>query len=167
MTTPRRNLAVLGALALVVVAGCVSSMSQSGSSGGPSAPVPSLSFTEPSESAEPSQPNPPSTSDLTGTWEGTWAIDPPYETVVGTMAMDFIQSGSSISGPITFTGTDCEDGTVEGSVNGSSITFGVVASSQTIQYTGTVTGATMSGTWSAVSCSGNVPITGTWEATKR
>jgi hypothetical protein len=83
------------------------------------------------------------------------------------MAMDFIQSGSSISGPITFTGTDCEDGTVEGSVNGSSITFGVVASSQTIQYTGTVTGATMSGTWSAVSCTGNVPITGTWEATKR
>jgi hypothetical protein len=167
MKTTRRRLTLLAGLSLVLVAGC--SMTESGSSGGPSVPVPSMSFVESSESQQPSEAPPPgNASDTTGTWDGTWDIDPPYETVTGTFTLDLTQSGSTISGPIAMTGTDCEDGNVQGTVNGSSISFGWLASSQTIQFDGTVEGTSMSGTWSSVACSDGVtPLTGTWEAKKR
>jgi hypothetical protein len=166
MTTTRRRPTLLGGLALLLVAGC--SMTNSGSSGGPSIPEPSMSFVESSESQQPSQAPPPgNASDLTGTWDGTWDIDPPYETVTGGFTLELTQSGNTISGPIEMTGTDCDNGTVGGTVEGSTITFGWVSSSQTVDFTGTVDGSSMSGTWSSISCSGDVPITGTWEATKR
>jgi hypothetical protein len=165
---PRRRALLASGLALALVAGCVSSVSQSDSSGGPSLAAPSVSFAEPSESAQPSEAPPPGEAGLTGTWDGSWDIDPPYSQVVGDFTLELVQSGSSFSGPITLTGTDCEDGTVEGTVNGTSISFGWVASSQTIQFDGTLAGTSMSGTWSANACSdGTTPLTGTWEATKR
>ena len=105
-------------------------------------------------------------SGLSGTWDGTWAIDG-YDTVGG-FTMELVQSGDSFSGPVDITNTDCSNGTVEGIIDGPSISFGWVLTPQPVQFTGTLSGASMSGTWSAIACSDStISLTGTWEATKR
>ncbi len=82
--------------------------------------------------------------------------------------MDLVQSGSSFSGPLEVTNTDCTDGTVQGEVDGPSVSFGWFFSQQPVQFEGTITGSSMSGTWSAYACSDStIFLTGTWEATKR
>ena len=120
-----------------------------------------------SESEAPS----PSTTEggtLTGTWDGTWAIDPPYETSVGDFTMDLVQTGGSFSGTVEITNTDCTNGSVNGSVDGSTITFGWLLTPQPVQFTGTLNGTSMSGTWAANACSdSSISLTGTWEATKQ
>jgi hypothetical protein len=166
MRAPQR-LFLPGALVVLILAGCGSSMSQSDGSGAPLASS-SQAYAEPSESEEPSVPaQPPGQADVTGTWDGTWLIDPPYETVAGGFTMELTQSGSSFSGPLEVTNTDCMYRTVQGTLDGSSITFGWVGEDQPVQFTGTITGFTMSGTWSSQACSDpNISLTGTWEATK-
>jgi hypothetical protein len=165
MTTARRPLLFVGSLALLLVAACVSTVSQTGSDAQPS-------FTGGLRTFEQSDPEsiplpPPATGDVTGTWDGSWQIDPPYETVTGGFVLEIVQSGDSFTGPIELTNTDCPNGTVTGTVQGSNISFGWLESSEGIEFVGTTDGRTMSGTWSSMSCSGNVAITGTWEATKR
>lgn len=162
---PRRAIVLLAGLALAVLAGC--GMSNTTSSD-PPFPSSSLSFADPSESEEPSAPQPPASADVTGIWEGTWQIDPPYETVVGGFTMEIVQSGNSFNGTVTMTNTDCSDASVQGTINGSSLDFGWITSTQPIQFIGTLNGNSMSGTWSSIACSdGTTPITGTWEGTKR
>jgi hypothetical protein len=165
MKTSRGRTALLGGLALVLVAGC--SLTESGSSGDPSFPVPSVSFVEPSESAQPSvPPQPPADAEIGGTWDGTWVIDGYGNT--GDFTMELVQSGSAFSGQIESTNTDCPTGTVDGTVEGSDVTFGWVLSGVTVSFTGTREGDSMSGTWSSIACSdANISLTGTWEATKR
>jgi hypothetical protein len=125
-----------------------------------------LSFVEPSESEEPSAPaQPGADASVTGTWNGTWAIDGYGNT--GDFTMELVQSGDDFSGTVESTNTDCPTGTVEGTLDGSSVTFGWVLSGVPVSFTGTKDGASMSGTWSAVSCSNAISITGIWEATKR
>ena len=105
-------------------------------------------------------------SGVTGTWDGTWTIDG-YENVGG-FTMDLVQSGDSFSGPVEITNTDCSNGTVQGTLDGSTVTFGWVTTTQPVQFTGTLSGSSMSGTWAALACSdSSIPLTGTWEATKR
>jgi hypothetical protein len=140
-------------------------MSQSDGSGAPLASS-SLSFAEPSESEEPSAP-PQAGADgtLAGTWDGTWAIDGYGNT--GDFTMELAPSGDGYSGPIESTNTDCPTGTVDLTLDGSSVTMGWVLSGVPVSFIGTKNGDSMSGTWSAVSCSQNIPLTGIWEATKR
>lgn len=163
---PRRSVALIGGLALALLVGCVSTIEQSGSSGGP---VPSYSAPgfEPSESEEASVPAPPPASgDVTGTWNGTWVIDGYGNT--GDFTMDLVQSGDDFAGPIESTNTDCPNGTVDGTLDGSNVTMGWVLSGVPVSFTGTRDGTSMSGTWSSVACSDpNVSLTGTWEATKQ
>lgn len=104
-------------------------------------------------------------SGVTGTWDGTWAIDGYGNT--GDFTMELVQSGHDFSGTVESTNTDCPTGTVEGTLDGSSVTLGWVLSGVPVSFTGTKDGASMSGTWSAVSCSNAISITGIWEATKR
>lgn len=105
---------------------------------------------------------------LTGTWVGTWAIDPPYELSIGTFTMDLVQSGDAFGGPVEITNTDCSNGTVDGTVNGTSVTFGWVITPQPVQFEGVLNGTSMSGTWAAQACSdASISLTGTWEATKQ
>jgi hypothetical protein len=120
-----------------------------------------VTFHQPAASPSPSQ----AESDVTGTWDGTWAIDGYGNT--GDFTMELIQSGDDFSGTVESTNTDCPTGTVEGTLDGSSVTFGWVLSEVPVSFTGTKDGASMSGTWSAVSCSNSISITGIWEATKR
>jgi hypothetical protein len=77
-------------------------------------------------------------------------------------------SGDDFSGPIESTNTDCPMGTVDLTLDGSSVTMGWVLAGVTVSFTGTRNGNSMSGTWSSVACSdANISLTGTWEATRR
>jgi hypothetical protein len=110
----------------------------------------------------------PREASLTGTWAGSWQIDPPYAGVSGDFTMELAQSGSSLSGTVEITNTDCSNGTVEGTVNGPKITFGWILTPQPVQFTGTVSGDSMSGTWSSIACSNpDISLTGTWQAQKK
>jgi hypothetical protein len=102
---------------------------------------------------------------LTGTWNGTWAINGYGNT--GEFTMKLVQSGSSFSGNVVSTNTDCPTGTVNGTVAGSSVSFGWALSAVPVQFTGAIASTSMSGTWSAVSCSNAISLTGTWQATKQ
>jgi hypothetical protein len=162
--TQRRTLVLISALALVMVAGC--DMTQTAGSDGPTPSGTMFGF-EPSESEEPSVPAPPPASeDVAGTWEGTWVIDGYGNT--GDFTMELTPSGDGFTGPIESTNTDCPMGTVNLMLDGSSVTMGWVLAGVTVDFTGTKSGDSMSGTWSAPACSdGNIFLTGTWEATKR
>jgi hypothetical protein len=140
-------------------------MSQSQGTDQPPPSASGFGFEEPSESEEPSAPPPPADGDLTGTWDGTWAIDGYGNT--GDFTMELAPSGDGYSGPIESTNTDCPTGTVDLTLDGSSVTMGWVLSGVPVSFIGTKNGDSMSGTWSAVSCSQDIPLTGIWEATKR
>jgi len=120
-----------------------------------------------SESEEAS-PSSIASATLTGTWVGSWAIDPPYEGTIGDFTMELVQTGDSFTGPVVITNTDCSNGTVDGAVDGTSVTFGWVLTPQPVQFEGVLNGTSMSGTWAAVACSdATISLTGTWEATKQ
>ncbi len=59
------------------------------------------------------------------------------------------QQGSQLSGTITISGTPClTGGSITGTYNGSTITFGAVQGQASVAYVGTVAGSSMSGTYS-------------------
>jgi hypothetical protein len=166
MDSAHRRSVLAFALAFAILAGCSPAAPPAGSTGSNS-PNPSTGTVMPSVSAAPPSPS-QEESGLTGTWDGTWEIDPPYETVVGGFTMELVQTGDSFSGPVEITNTDCSNGTVEGTLDGSTLTFGWVITPQPVQFTGSLDGSSMSGTWSANACSdASIALTGTWEATKR
>ena len=78
------------------------------------------------------------TKKLTGTWTGTWQDHTP-DNMAGTFTLTWKQTGNSVSGTIQVYGTGCiQGGTVQGAVNGQTITFGAVQGRVTISYTGTI-----------------------------
>jgi hypothetical protein len=161
----RRSVQAL-ALAFAILAGCSPAAPPAGSAGS-NAPNPTAGAVTPSPSVEPPSPSQEELG-LAGTWDGTWEIDPPYSTVVGGFTMELVQSDDSFSGPVEITNTDCSNGTVQGTLDGSTLTFGWVITPEPVQFTGTLDGSSMSGTWSANACSdASISLTGTWEATKR
>lgn len=96
---------------------------------------------------------------VTGTWPGTWQD---AAGASGTFTMQFAQTGNQISGPITIEGSTCvSQGTISGTIDGDQITFGAVKAGNSVDYTGTISGDTMSGTWASPACGGD---SGTWEA---
>ena len=120
-----------------------------------------VTYHQPKASPSPSQ----AESGLTGTWDGTWVIDGYGNT--GNFTMELVQSGESFSGTVEITNTDCSNGTVNGTVDGTNVTFGWVLTPQPVQF-GSLRGTSMSGTWAALACSNpEISLTGTWEATKR
>jgi hypothetical protein len=100
---------------------------------------------------------------MTGKWAGT------YESTTtagatGTFTILFRQNGSQLTGSISIQPPGCVNtGTITGTLNGTTIAFGAVKGTQTIDYTGSVSGNTMSGTYSAPGCD---HAKGTWTATK-
>jgi hypothetical protein len=101
---------------------------------------------------------------LGGIWGGEYvSTSTPGST--GTFILDWTQTGSALSGTISVTNTPCvSEGTITGTVEGSQITFGAVEGAYSIAYEGTVSGDSMSGTYSSPSC-GNAA--GTWQAAKQ
>jgi hypothetical protein len=102
----------------------------------------------------------PQGAKLSGTWSGTWKDTSP-DTAEGTFKLTWQQSGPTLNGTITIAGTPClSGGHIAGALNGSTISFGVVKGAVEVAYTGSVSGTTMSGTYTT-SC-GNAQ--GNWEA---
>jgi len=108
------------------------------------------------------------TIDLTGMWNGDWERSDGGEE--GTLTAHLSQTGSSLSGNMTFTSTTysySEDTTISGSVEGNKVVFGIATggdgSTVTIDFDGTVSedGDQMSGIYSM-----STGYTGTWTATR-
>lgn len=94
-----------------------------------------------------------SESGLSGQWKGQY--NGAYN---GTFVLNWQQSGSSLAGKITIS-APLSTLKVNGTLHGSSITFGTVGS-LAITYTGTVSGTSMSGSYSTPGGGGS------WSATK-
>ena len=121
-----------------------------------------VTYHQPAASPSPS----PEESDVTGTWDGGWVMNGYPDT--GGFTMEIVQSGDAFSGTVEITNTDCPTGTVEGRIEGSSVTFDWVLARATLSAIGTLDGTSMSGTWSSIACSDpSIFLTGAWEATKR
>src|SRR5437763_6034713 len=88
-----------------------------------------------------------SDSGLSGKWTGTYG-----GTFSGTFVLNWTQSGSKLSGTIKLStaGTD----NVNGTVDGSSIKFGTVGG-DAVHYTGSVSGDSMSGSYSTAAGGGS------------
>lgn len=100
------------------------------------------------------------TSGVSGTWNGQWANEAP-DKATGTFNVQLVEQASTLTGMISISGTPClSGGSVTGTINGSQINFGVVEGEVTVNYAGTISGNSMSGTY-ATNC-GNAY--GNWQA---
>jgi hypothetical protein len=152
--------ALVGGLTIALTlaaAACGSGGGGSSSTGGQSS-SPAVSQPAPSTPAStPASTPPPSSSSsdtaLSGKWKGTYG-----GAYSGTFTLNWTEASSKLNGTIDLSqgGTT----TVQGTVEGSSIKFGTVGGAQVIKYTGTVSGDSMSGSYSTPG--GN----GTWSAHK-
>lgn len=159
---PRNSLvAVIGMAAALVVTAC--SSSSKGGVATTGARTPSVAATSPSStapgvattSAATSKASTTTASGLSGKWSGRYSGA--YD---GTFALTWQQSGSKLSGSITLSDPGGKL-SLNGTVNGNTITFGTVGSA-VITYSGTVSGSSMSGTYQVAGRSG-----GPWSATKK
>ena len=137
-------------LPAVLASGC-SSASGTTSSSSPAASAPTSAATTPASTPSVSSPTAAPVGALTGKWSGKYS-----GAYTGTFELTWIESSGTLKGTINLSTA----GTLplNGTVNGSAITFGTVGST-VITYTGTVSGDTMSGTY-AVAGSQN----GSWSA---
>ena len=101
----------------------------------------------------------PASVDLSGTWSGQYSGTP----YAGNFTLDWTQTGSSLQGSIQVSDPAGDHYSISGTVTGSSIQFGAVGG---VTYTGTVSGDSMSGTWSIPGLSGGSLGGGSWNATK-
>ena len=104
---------------------------------------------------------------VAGTWSGTWASS---RGSGGTVQAVISQSGTSLSGTATVTGSPCfTSGSISGSVSGNNVAFGVLfGGGQQANFSAAVGsgGTSMSGTYSVSggACSGD---TGSFNLTKQ
>jgi hypothetical protein len=105
--------------------------------------TPAAATTPSTPASTPTTTTPPASSSqssgLSGKWSGQYS-----GAFSGTFKLDWNQSGSKLSGTIDLSTAGTVP--VNGTVDGSSIKFGTVGG-QTITYTGTVSGNSMSGTY--------------------
>jgi hypothetical protein len=139
--------ALLAALALLA-AGCGGGSSGTTTTTTTAAPAPAATTTTTTTTGASSE------SGLSGQWKGQYS-----GTYNGTFILHWQQSGSSLSGKITIS-APLATLAVNGTLHGSSITFGTVGS-LAITYTGTVSGgSSMSGSYHTPNGGGS------WSATK-
>jgi hypothetical protein len=147
-----RAVVLVGGLAVVLAAAGCGSGGGSSSTTQTSTPVSQPASSTPASTPASTPPPSSSTSGsgLSGKWKGTYG-----GAYSGTFTLNWQQSGSKLSGTIDLStgGTN----SVNGTVDGSSIKFGTVGGPG-ITYTGTVSGSSMSGSYSTPG--GN----GTWSA---
>jgi hypothetical protein len=149
---------------LILIATLTGACSGGGSNGGGGTTPPSVPASTGSPGAVVTSPGAsPAAGTVAGDWNGTW-----QSTVVtqatGTFTVTFAQNGNALTGTVRVADSTClPEGSLTGVLNGSAITFGAVKGANTISYTGTVSGDSMSGTYGAPTCG---PDQGTWEATR-
>jgi hypothetical protein len=94
---------------------------------------------------------------LDGTWDGTWRSAGQS----GTFSISWTETGSTLDGTLSIS-VPCLDGAnITGTVNGGSIQFGSVKGQCQVDYSGSINGDQMSGTYNLSGAAG-----GTWKATK-
>ena len=101
----------------------------------------------------------PSQKSLSGKWSGSY-----HGNFSGTFKLTWQQSGKNLSGTITVSGFHNVPTSLNGTVQGASIRFGTVGS-ESITYSGSVSGNSMSGTWK-IQESGRTLGGGSWKASK-
>jgi hypothetical protein len=94
---------------------------------------------------------------LSGKWSGRYS-----GSFSGTFRLAWQQSAQNLSGTITVSGFDNVPMNIHGTVHGVSIRFGTVGS-ESITYSGTSSGKSMSGTW-LVQAGGRSLGNGSWDA---
>lgn len=166
-----RNLQIVVVLACVALLATACTKSSTGNGGGGGGQPTGTGSVQPTASLQPSETPTQSSSetgdptpegDLSGKWSGTWANSTP-DTSTGTFELTWQQNGTALIGTIVIDGTPClSGGAVTGKLRGSLISFGVVSGQVEVNYAGTFSGDTMSGSY-ATSC-GNAG--GEWTATK-
>jgi hypothetical protein len=101
-------------------------------------------------------------ADLTGTWTGTWLSS---RNVGGGTTSTFTQSGSTVEGDISFTGSPCFSGGIfQGTLRGRDLSGTVSAGTIRVSMTATISATSMNGTYNALeagACSGD---TGTFSS---
>jgi hypothetical protein len=104
---------------------------------------------------------------ITGTWDGSARVN--LGGVINDFTMTVVQKGAAFKGTTEISGPNCaHHGDVVGTVSGSDISMQWSGPGlQDVVFEGRVSGATMSGTFTAVSCPpASLNIDGTWSATK-
>ncbi|MGA3218735.1 MAG: hypothetical protein ABSE77_06615 [Acidimicrobiales bacterium] len=96
---------------------------------------------------------------LSGKWSGSYS-----GAFNGTFNLTWQQSGQSLSGTIMVSGFKNVPTSIHGTVQGASIRFGTVGS-ESITYSGSVSGSSMSGTWQ-IQAGGRSMGGGAWKASK-
>ena len=142
----RTKLTLFTGAAVLLIAGCSSSQT---SSTLPSTTAPAASAAAAATAAAPGA--------LSGKWSGQYSGA--YQ---GTFILHWRQSGSKLNGTIQLS-APAGSLPINGTVTGSTIRFGTVGS-QGIQYSGSVSGSSMSGTYKVQAPNGSVG--GPWSATK-
>jgi len=142
----RTKLTLFTGAAVLLIAGCSSSQT---SSTPPSTTAPAASAAAAATAAAPGA--------LSGKWSGQYSGA--YQ---GTFILHWRQSGSKLNGSIQLS-APAGSLPINGTVTGSTIRFGTVGS-QGIQYSGSVSGSSMSGTYKVQAPNGSVG--GPWSATK-
>jgi hypothetical protein len=160
LTGWRRTIPILlAALALATTAAACSDEPAvtSGPTGGSTGPA-----TTETTTTEETMPPPSNAESLAGKWDGSWQNSSP-DSSSGTFELEWQQDGDTLSGTIEVHGTGCfSEGSVDGTLNGSQIEFGIVSGGAKISYTGAVTADGLSGTYSANAACGNAE--GDWTA---
>ena len=96
---------------------------------------------------------------LSGKWLGSYS-----GAFSGTFNLTWQQSGQNLSGTITVSGLGNAPTSIHGTVKGTSISFGTVGS-ESITYSGSVSGKSMSGTWQ-IQAGGRTMGGGSWKASQ-
>lgn len=112
-----------------------------------------------------SQSGQPTDEQISGIWRGTSASDDQPERTISTFTVDFSQDGNTLNGPITMINGCISEGTVSGTLSGQTIEFGLIENTG-IEFTGTVSGDSMSGSWKTQPPCTPDNDTGTWQATR-
>lgn len=166
MTRPR-SITTWLRLALIAPALCALAAGCSSSGGGGASHQPSLraavsSTTAPAPgstapAAATGATTTPPAGALTGTWTGRYS-----GSYSGTFRLTWRQSGTALTGTIEISGFGNAPTAISGSVHAAQISFGTVGENA-VAYSGTVSGAAMSGTWHLQSSGA---VGGSWSATR-
>jgi hypothetical protein len=112
---------------------------------------------------------------MNGTWEGTWVNDNGLANGAYTLVIKQKRKTDPFSGTIQVSGKTCiRNGNIQGTLSGQKVAWGIVNAERPIDFTGTLSGKSMSGSWSSIACGppygpatgGPYPVAGTWQARK-
>ena len=98
---------------------------------------------------------------LAGDWTGTYASTK-YPSTTGTFHAMFVVTGATISGTVEISSACVPHGTLSGVLSGTTISFGAVTGAETVNFTGTISGSQMNGTYTSGPTCGD--DNGTWKA---